>query len=40
MIVLSFSLRLSEATDPRVGRNRVSATPKGGMVLSLDRISA
>ncbi|HYL58506.1 MAG TPA: cytochrome P450 [Candidatus Acidoferrales bacterium] len=40
LIVLSFSLRLSDATDPRVGRNRVSATPKGGMVLSLDRISA
>ncbi len=40
LVVLSFNLRLNKATDPRVGRNRVSATPKGGMVLSLDRISA
>ena len=40
LIVSSFNIRLDTATDPRVGRNRISATPKGGMILSLDRITA
>jgi cytochrome P450 len=40
LIVSSFNIRLDKATDPRVGRNRISATPRGGMVLSLDRITA